>query len=216
MSDTVDIRWPICLPGRIPIQHEYQLLGALSQLIPRIHHDERVGIHSIRGIAGEPGMIELTRSSALTIRCASTLIPSLIPLSGKSLALGHFSVRLGVPQLFALRGVDKVASSFVTIKGFMEPDAFLGAVRRQLSFLSVSDSACVDVGNRKVRRIKGNVIVGFQVTVSTLNDQESLAIQTSGIGGRRRLGAGIFTPALPRVSENRNRKRYEKSSIGQN
>ena len=194
MSDVIDIRWPICLPCRIPIQHEYQLLGALSRLVSRIHHDDRVGIHSIRGIASEPGIMALTRSSALAIRCEPSLIPSLLPLSGKSLSLERFSVRLGIPQLFALCGVDKVASNFVTIKGFMEPDAFLGAVRRQLNSLSISDSAGVDVGNRKVRRIKGNVIVGFQVTLSGLNDEESLAIQASGIGGRRRLGAASSRP----------------------
>lgn len=215
MSEIIDIRWPICLPCHIPIQHEYQLLGALSHFIPRLHHDAGVAIHSIRGIASEPGMLELKRSSALTIRCEPNLIPSLLSLSGKSLSLGRFSIRLGVPQLFALRGVHKLASNFVTIKGFMEPDAFLGAARRQLSSLSVSDSAHVDVGDRKVRHIKGNVIIGFQVTVSGLNDQESLAIQAAGIGGRRRLGAGIFTPAISHASKNHNRRHYEKSFIEQ-
>ncbi len=213
MSNIVDIRWPIALPGRIPLQHEYHLLAALSRLVPSIHAASGLGIHSIRGAAIEPRMLELTRHSALAIRCNIDLLPCLLLLSGKKLDLGGCFIRLGVPHLITLHPSSNLVSNFVTIKGFMDGDSFSAAIRRQLDSLGVRRSISVVVDKRQVRRIKQKMIVGFQVMLGDLNEAESLQVQAAGVGGRRHLGAGIFSAITQAEHNERANERYKESQV---
>jgi CRISPR-associated protein Cas6 len=48
---------------------------------------------------------------------------------------------------------------------------------------------------RRVVRVKGVRIVCYSLLVDGLNPDESLRLQEHGIGGRRRLGCGVFIPA---------------------
>lgn len=48
-------------------------------------------------------------------------------------------------------------------------------------------------------RIKDKMVVGFQVEVTQLTGEESITLQEQGIGGRRRMGCGIFVPLRGRM-----------------
>jgi CRISPR-associated endonuclease/helicase Cas3 len=91
----------------------------------------------------------------------------------------------------------------VTIKGFTDPGPFLDAVGRQLDELGVGgrpEIPTVPAGPRRglplrrVLKVRQSVIVGFAVIVSGLTDAESLRLQECGLGGRRHMGCGIFSP----------------------
>ena len=91
----------------------------------------------------------------------------------------------------------------VTIKKFTEAEPFLEAVSRQLDSLDVTGRAELprDEQGRYRRRIvtiHGKSVVGFSVAVHDLNDEDSLKLQSSGIGGRRAMGCGIFNHYLKR------------------
>ena len=197
MTSILDIRWPLFLPGQIPLDHQYVLLAALSHSAPMIHRVNEIGIHAIRGLPIAPGVLELRPTSALTLRSPVDLLPALISLSGKKLDLGGATIQLGVPALFTLTPSNRLLSRISTIKGYTEPTAFLAAVRRQLDALGVGVSVRVAVGPRRVVRVKQQTIVGFEVTVENLSDNESVRIQESGVGGRRHLGCGLFVPSEP-------------------
>jgi CRISPR-associated protein Cas6 len=200
VSIVVDIRWPLASPGRIPIQHQYPLLAALSRVVPSIHETEGLGIHPIRGAVLEPGKLELTDASSVTIRVDAAYIPALIPLSGKRLDVAGFPIRLGIPRLLPLRPSERLGCRFATIKGFMERDSFLAALRRQLDTLEVRHSAIVELGKRQILRVKQHTIVGFGVIIDGLREIESMQIQVKGAGGRRHLGAGLFMPISRRIA----------------
>jgi len=55
------------------------------------------------------------------------------------------------------------------------------------------------LGRRRVMRIKDKTIVGFQVVVAELTAEESITLQEHGLGGRRRMGCGIFVPLRGRT-----------------
>jgi len=38
--------------------------------------------------------------------------------------------------------------------------------------------------------------VGYAVRVSGLSDEDSLKLQERGLGGKRRMGCGVFVPTL--------------------
>jgi CRISPR-associated protein Cas6 len=42
--------------------------------------------------------------------------------------------------------------------------------------------------------IKGKKILGFGLTLKNLSPEDSMKILTHGLGGRRHMGCGIFSP----------------------
>jgi CRISPR-associated protein Cas6 len=60
----------------------------------------------------------------------------------------------------------------------------------------VSDEAIVSVGKRRTIRIHGKEVVGYELVIEGLTADESVAIQTTGLGGRRHMGCGVFVPHL--------------------
>jgi CRISPR-associated protein Cas6 len=75
----------------------------------------------------------------------------------------------------------------------MEPEPFAEAVRRQLVEIDASlATAKVTLGARKIITIDGRRVVGFSVRISNLSNDASMLIQARGIGGRRKMGCGVF------------------------
>jgi CRISPR-associated protein Cas6 len=54
---------------------------------------------------------------------------------------------------------------------------------------------------RRIVTIHDKSVVGFSVAVHDLNDEDSLKLQASGIGGRRAMGCGIFNPIVAAQAE---------------
>ena len=120
-------------------------------------------------------------------------------------------IQVGVPESRGLTATENLHAHLVIIKGFMEPDEFLEAARRQTNALEVDpNKLCLidqphvvhmnrhrDGGTRspylrRTVRVRGKEIVGFALNATGLTAEESIALQTYGIGGRRRFGCGIF------------------------
>jgi CRISPR-associated protein Cas6 len=88
-----------------------------------------------------------------------------------------------------------------------EPSSFLRAIDRQLSDMGVSakvelELAATDSHSdefaRRILKVKDTVITGYGVTLDSLNEIDSLKVQELGLGGRRRMGCGLFVPVSPR------------------
>jgi CRISPR-associated endonuclease/helicase Cas3 len=81
---------------------------------------------------------------------------------------------------------------------------FLAAVCAQMQKSEIEGKAWIDdkrdsqgrESSRRVIHIKQQTIVGYAVHVSNLTEEHSLRLQEFGIGGRRRLGCGIFNPTV--------------------
>ena len=68
-----------------------------------------------------------------------------------------------------------------------------------MTALGVSEQAIFSIGKRRTIRIHEKEVVGYEVILEGLTADESLAIQTIGLGGRRHMGCGVFVALLPRV-----------------
>jgi len=205
MNVCVDLSFPL-MGKTFPLDHGYPLYAALSRLLPCLHEHKMVGVHPIRGDAGGDGLLRVAARSCLRIRTPTDLIAEFLPLAGKVLELDGHSLRIGVPQVLALRPAAVLGARLVTIKGFTEPAVFLEAARRQLDALGVSRQAVVEIPTapagrthageplRRVLRIKDRTVVGFAVHVLHLTAEESVKLQEHGLGGRRHMGCGILVP----------------------
>jgi len=197
----------------IPADHGYHVMSAISRVVPEIHGDDEVGVHSIGGRLIGSRRLALTDRSRLTIRLAAERIGQVLPLAGRPLEIDGRQVRVGVPQTRALVSAARLYSRLVVIKGFLESEPFLEAARRQLEALGIRGEPSLvpqpeiaaanrekSTGTRspylrRTIRIRDKEVVGFALRVQDLTAEESIRLQDKGVGGRRRFGCGIFVPA---------------------
>ncbi|MBM4042907.1 MAG: type I-MYXAN CRISPR-associated protein Cas6/Cmx6, partial [Planctomycetes bacterium] len=186
----------------------------ISRIIPAVHGDDTIAVHPIIGRYIGDRMLALTEGSRLVFRLDSDRIAEILPLAGKQLDLDGHTVRVGVPATRALRPAARLRSRLVVIKGFLEPEPFLEAVKRQLADLGIQGTpgllkrrgdtslegrshATPDRSPfvRRTLRIRDKQVVGYAVEVVGLDASDSIALQERGLGGRRRFGCGVFVPA---------------------
>jgi CRISPR-associated protein Cas6 len=177
----------------IPVDHGYSLYSAISHVVPEVHGARNIGVHPIRGAYHGNGTLRLAEHSRLIVRLPDDEIKTYLKLAGKRLTLDAHALTVGVPEVRMLCPVTSLRARLVTIKGFQKQDTFLKAVERQLETLEVSGELVL--GERRTLRVKEKQIVGFELGVIGLTREESLALQDGGLGGRRRMGCGLFVPS---------------------
>lgn len=189
----------------LPADHGYGLYSAISHICPKLHQQEGISIQTIAGEPDKQGKIHFAHGSHLRIRLPyqPELVAQVLPLAGQTLKIGIHSIQLEIPQIFPLRPVDKLRSRLVTIKKFQEPEPFKDAAQRQLDALGIQGNLILPLNengepSRKAIKIKTYSVVGFSLIVTDLSDEDSIKLQQHGLGGKHRMGCGIFT-AFPRA-----------------
>lgn len=184
----------------LPADHGYGLYSAIAHLCPEIHEQEGVSILTIPGEPDGQGKIHLSKTSRLKVRLPYELdkISMVLPLAGQKLTIGSHKIQLEIPQILPLRPVDKLRSRIVTIKKFQEPEPFKQAAQRQLDALEIAGKLILPLNekgepSRKAIKIKSYSIVGFSLIVTDLSEEDSIKLQKNGLGGKHRMGCGIFT-----------------------
>ena len=190
---TVELHFPFT-GTTLPSDHGYGLYSSISRLIPEAHEADWLAIETLPGIARGDGVTQLDPQARLKIRLPQDRVPLILKLAGKRLEIDGHSIRLGAPQIFLLKPSPQLYARIVTIKGFTEPGPFLDAVCRKLDELGVKGEPTV--GPRRVIRVGKHTIVGFALAIHELSDEGSLILQEKGMGGRRRMGCGIFSPIV--------------------
>lgn len=184
----------------LPADHGYLLYSAISQLKPELHETGWLGIEMISGIPFDKGLIALPRNAALRLRIPANKFGELIPLAGKRLEIDGHIIHLGIPTARPIVSSAELYSRIVTIRGFMEVPEFLQAANRQLSDLEINAELELPKEDRSRSRriitVKDKKIVGFSLVARGLKDEDSIKLQSYGIGGRRAMGCGIFNPIV--------------------
>ncbi len=181
----------------IPIDHGYLLYGAISRIIedpsePWLHESDSIGIHLIRGRYLGRGRLALTTSSRIGIRAPADQIHRLLPLTGKQLALGDMTIQVGPPQSRPLSPAPNLYAHLVTTRNGQDEARFDEEICRQLAALDVRGRP--HRGPRHIFRVKEKRIVAHSLVVTELTAEESIRLQEVGLGGRRKLGCGVFLP----------------------
>ncbi|MCB1307386.1 MAG: type I-MYXAN CRISPR-associated protein Cas6/Cmx6 [Leptospiraceae bacterium] len=205
MSEAQVVELSFGVLGReLPADHGYGLYSAISHVCPELHEKDWWSLQTISGFRDGQGRIRLDKSSRMRIRLPVERLPVVNALAGRELSIGIHRIRLTVPQLHLLQPRDILKARLVVIKGFTEPDAFLEAAMRQFDALGIQAEALIDrdaSGNplRKTIKIRRFTVVGFGMCVLGLNAEDSLKLQIHGIGGKRRMGCGVFIPGPRKI-----------------
>jgi len=192
----------------LPGEHHYLLYAALSHAIASFHRPgEAIRFTTINGLRGPSGLIQVFPKSQLRLRLPQENIGEVLPLAGLTLQVGDHTIHLGVPTVTPLSLATALAARIVTFKHSMDPERFLATARQRLTELDIQaqpEIPLLESGKRigeprrQVLRIHGRPVVGFALRVTGLSAEESLRLQEEGLGGRRRLGCGFFTPWRPK------------------
>jgi CRISPR-associated protein Cas6 len=197
----VSVHFPV-QPGRIPADHGYLIYSAITRQLPSLHGASWLGIELLSGVPWREGIIVLPpRGASLRLRIPADHYGQVLPLAGRRLDLNGHAIRLGIPNAHPLQPAASLYARCVTIKNFTEPEPFLDAARRQLDTLGIAATLELPLDEqgryrRRIITIAGKRVVGFSVAAHNLNEEDSLRLQSAGIGGRRAMGAGHFNPII--------------------
>ena len=208
-SKIIELHFP--LRGEtLAADHGYFLYAAACNLIPEIHGADWLGIHTIKGHKHRDGVIAINSSTKLRVRLPSDKVTILCKLAGTSIELGAHSIQCGVPEIHLLKPAKRLRSRLVMIKckdseGKSADDAsFQISLQRQIASLGVSAQVILEqqliargqdsLLARRVMKVKAVTLTGYGVILDNLNERDSLLIQEKGLGGKRRMGCGLFDP----------------------
>lgn len=189
----------------VPLDHGYELFSAIAHFQPLVHELNTIGIHTIAGIP-EKDVIYLNKNSKLRIRLRVNQVRLVYRLACKSLKIGKHTIRLGIPDICLLQPAEKLRSRIVTIKGYEEAEEFLAAAQRQFEQLGIGGKLIIpkntnSLPKRRSIKIKRFTVVGFSLEATNLSEEDSLLLQMYGVGGKRKMGCGLFVPLRERISQ---------------
>lgn len=178
---------------RIPADHNYRLYSALIGKIPQLKEiDWQLG--TITGIPDHASWVKLGRLSTLLIRCEFLHCEMFASLDNDILRVGQTLIELGQSEGNSLRPCENLTARIVTVKArsIVRTDLFSFGISigKQLHALGVE--TIPTIGERKTICIKDNTVVGYGLLFENLSPHESMLLQKHGLGGRRKIGAGVF------------------------
>lgn len=188
----IDLSFSLQSSSPIWSDHGFSLFGAISRVLPEAHEANGVGILPIAGSQIGQRKIQIDARSRLTLRISSSDIARWIPLAGKTLEVDGALLQVGVPEVRSLVPTTAIRSRLVTTKNGQDQARFEAEIRRQIEALGVSPEAIVSIIKRRTIRIHSKEVVGYEIVIEGLSFDDSLAIQTHGLGGRRHMGCGVF------------------------
>lgn len=204
-----DLAFPV--RGRIIAKdHGYALYGALSRVVPALHGASWLGVHGIAGRVAGPEQLGLHAGGTLRVRIPLAQIPTLLTLAGKQIEVKGQLVMVGPPSIHPLDPAPVLDARVVAIKltGGARPHdrtfdrddfarRFLAEAKRQLDRAGVTGE--IELRGRASFEVGGQRLIGYAVRVAQLSEEHSVALQVTGIGGKRTMGCGLFRPSRPRA-----------------
>lgn len=190
---------------QLPADHGYALYSAIARQLPALHGASWLGLELLSGVPWRAGLVALpTRGAQLRLRIPAERYGDVLPLAGKRLDIAGNTLRLGIPFARQLQPAASLYARCVTIKNHTEAEPFLDAARLQLESLGLDAALELPLDEqgryrRRVVTIRDKRVVGFSLAAHGLSDEDSIRLQSVGLGGRRAMGCGIFNPIVPQA-----------------
>lgn len=180
---------------QIDVDHGYALYGAISRVLEStgnqwLHDANDVGLLPVRGRYVGQGKLALGRGARFGLRLPATRIPSALALAGKRLEINGDKFLVGTTTTSALIPAPVLYAHLATTKNGEDEARFDEEIRRQLQALDINGTP--QRGPRRIVTIKDKKVVGYSLLITGLTADESIRLQEQGLGGRRKMGCGMF------------------------
>lgn len=181
----------------VGVDHGYALYSAISRVVENehdrwLHTSDAVGLIPMRGRYVGGGKLALGRGARFGLRLPAEQISKVLPLAGKHLEINGDKLRVGTTTTSALIPAAVLYAHLVTTKHGENETRFDEEIQRQLRALDIKGAP--QRGPRRIVSIKDRKVVGYSLLVTGLTADESIRLQEQGLGGRRKMGCGVFLP----------------------
>ena len=216
-QDIVELRFAV-LGNSIKYDHGYKLYGAVKrkvldiapELLINNNFPDNVNLSQINGKKHNDFMY-LTWKSSFKIRCPNSYAQQLKHiLNNQLLEISKDRVCLLDGEIISLSVSSQLTSKIVVIvysnwKPIAYETRFLNSCKKQLAALGIMQQPTIikdecNATYQKVITIDKFPSIrqyrGYGVCVSDLTEQDSIALQIHGIGGKRHMGCGWFDDSI--------------------
>lgn len=175
--------------GVIPQDHGYLVLAGLSCPCPNLHGRHDIQIAPVRGTRTSTNDLRLDHNSVLHIRGISD------DEADQLLDAGYFGIKdqvIYLPPRYRKRVLQPsghLVSRVTLFRNCPQIEAFEEALAGVLPV-----GVTYTLGRQRAVRIKNMHWIGYRVTLTDLTPEQSLTIQSTGLGNGRSMGCGVFYP----------------------
>jgi CRISPR-associated protein Cas6 len=197
----------------LPADHGYALYSAIKKLCqekqPTLLNENNLSsdilISSIPGIPDKNGMIYLNRNSRFRLRCPPEQAQLWYRLfQNQVLDIRGHLIRLIQPRLTLPETSQVLKARLVTFhleewESQSAPFHFLESCKKALERIEVNAQPFIDSNSQgdlalRSLKIQNKNVLGYGLVIEGLKEDDSLKLQTYGLGGRKHFGCGWFYP----------------------
>jgi len=188
----------------MPVDHAYALYKAVTQILPWIRTEPYSAIHLIYGPesgngwerpADSSSLLYLPRRSRFAVRVPKSKSEEVIEqLDGTKLDVAGYVLRLEKPHIKELSTINTVYARNVVIDSKATEDEFLTSIVNELKPLGIAVKKIMCGKTHVLEYPPVGELHTKSVMLTDLDIQDSLKLQTNGVGEYQFLGCGVFLP----------------------
>ncbi len=186
----------------VPLDHAAELSAEICRALPWFEQEPQAALHLIYGAASqngwerpdeEQGEILLSRRSRLELRVPRERLDDVQALAGQQLQIGGREMRIGKAHEREINPYAVVFSRHVPGEEAESEEQFL---QRMVAALAEMDVPVKKALCGKTEFVQGpsGPIFTRRLMLADLKPDESIRVQTHGLGDWQKLGLGVFVP----------------------
>ena len=198
-TEFIDLRFHVT-GSFLPKEHSYHLYSSLCKELEFLHAARDLFIDSISGELVNHDTLKLTKNSRLLLRIPATLEETFLSLIGKQIIVSGNKLLFLSCDVSPLYPSLRLESWRVVIRGCTEASTLIVSAKKKLLESQIDYDeviALVDNNNipsKRILEIHGKRVIGYGLTITGLSPEHSIKLQKLGIGGKGKLGCGLFVP----------------------
>ena len=188
---------------QLPVDHAQSLCEALYRALPWLKDDERIGIHQIqvaasqngwkRPVAGGDQMLCLSRRTKLTLRIPKDRLQDARRLTGCTLDVAGNVMKVGNSKNKPLSQLGTLFARHVVCEKQEDEMRFLQRTAAYLSRMDIPMKKALCGIEHQIHTSEGP-LYARSLLLASLLPEDSIRLQSIGLGPHRHLGCGIFIP----------------------
>ncbi|HDN26608.1 MAG TPA: type I-MYXAN CRISPR-associated protein Cas6/Cmx6 [Thioploca sp.] len=186
----------------LPVDHAYALSQAISKALPWFEQEPQAGLLLIHGAESGNGWIRpdeqddllyLSRRTKLTLRLPQHRLAEAKTLSGMTLDIGGYSLKVGAAKEKPLSQMPVLFARHIVANPQQDEDAFLDTVVAQLQKMGIQCRKALCGRSHRFKLPDGDLFTR-SLMIADLAPQDSMTLQERGLGEGRKMGCGLFVP----------------------
>ena len=198
-DDIVDVAYEISCRS-LPVDHAYALFAALTQALPWVEGE--AGIHPIHGADSGNGwmrperpddLLYLSHRTRMVLRVPQHRVAEAQCLSGQALDIAGHAMKVGRATIRPLSTHTTLFSRYIAADAALAENAFLERMHADLAAMDVRPKKML-CGIERVIATPSTAIHTRSLMVTEMTVEQSLRLQSRGLGALHHLGCGLFMP----------------------